>query len=146
MVLTNAQIDLFFTNADQIALCPAPALKLADEGILGPADLLELDKKSMMQISDNLRRPGGRVVDPSNLTATIPTPPYVFGAKSQQRLNVACSVVQYYSMIGRILTAPNLKWDPVLFNFKDIWESIENRRELDNPDTPKISKTLSIMK
>ena len=85
-------------------------------------------------------------MDPNDPTANIPTPPYVFGAKSQQRLNVTCSIVRFYNMIGRILTAPNLKWDPVSSNFKDLWESIEARKESDDPDTPKISKTLPIMK
>ena len=80
MVLTNAQIVSFFTNADQMARRPATATKLADEGIIGPSDLSEFDKKSMAQIADNLCRPGGRVVDPNDPTATIPTPPYVFGA------------------------------------------------------------------
>ena len=93
MVLTNAQIDAFFTNANQMALPAATATKLAEEGISGPADLPEFDNKAMSQIADNLHRPGGRIVDPNDAMSTIPTPPFVFGAKSQQRLNVACSIV-----------------------------------------------------
>ena len=146
MVLTTTQITAFFTNANQMALPAATVTKLAEEGILSPADLSEFDEKAMGQIADNLRRPGGRVVDPNDPNATIPTPPFVFGAKSQQRLNCACKAVRFYNMIGRTLSASNLRWDPVLFNFKGLWEAIIKQKEGDEPDTPKITKALPIMK
>ena len=65
-----------------MALPPATVTKLAEEGILSPTYLSELDDKTMSQTADNLRRPGGQVVDPNNPNSTIPTPPFVFGAKS----------------------------------------------------------------
>ena len=146
MVLTNAQILAFFTNANQMALPIATVTKLAEEGILSPSDLSEFDEKAMGQIADNLRRPGGRIVDPNDPAATIATPPFVFGAKSQQRLNCACKCVRFYNMIGRTLTAQNIRWDPVLSNFKDLFEAILDQKTGDEPDTPKITKTLPIMK
>ena len=109
MVLTNASIDTFFTNAKQMALPARIALKLREEGIWSPADLLEFDTKSMSQIADNLRRPGGRVADPNDTSTTIAIPPFVFSTKSQQQLNIACKVVRFYEMIGHTLTAPNSK-------------------------------------
>ena len=89
MVLTNAQTTAFFENASQMAIPHATVLKLNNEGIETPMDLSEFDKTSICQIADNLRRPGGRVTDPDDPDLTIPTPPFVFGAKSQQRLLVA---------------------------------------------------------
>ena len=120
MVLTNAQILTFFTNANQMALLAATVTKLAKEGIQYPANLLEFGKKAMSLIADNLRRPGGRVVDLNDPAATIPTVPVVFGAKLHQQLNTACSIVRYYNMIGQTLLVSNLQWDLVLSNFKDL--------------------------
>ena len=95
MVLTNAQTTAFFENANQMAIPHDTVIKLNSEGISNALDLSKFDKSSINQIADNLRRPGGRVVDPNNRNATIPTPPFVFGAKSQQRLLVACNVIPF---------------------------------------------------
>ena len=74
----------------------ATVVQLANEGIATVADLLDFDKESLRQIADNLRRPGGRVPDPTPGApsgVSIPQPPYVFGAKLQMRLEVACKLV-----------------------------------------------------
>ena len=146
MVLTNAQTTAFFENASQMAIPHATVLKLNNEGIETPMDLSEFDKTSICQIADNLRQPGGRVTDPDDPDLTIPTPPFVFGAKSQQRLLVACNMIRYYEMIGRTILAQNIKWTPTMKNFKPLWQAIVDRKELKNPDTPIITKTLPIMK
>ena len=77
---------------------------------------------------------------------TIPTPPFVFGAKSQQRLNVACDMIRFYNTIGRTLTAANLQWTTTMSKFKDLWKSIVDRKDKETPMVPKITKTLPIMK
>jgi hypothetical protein len=41
--------------------------------------------------------------------AIIPTPQFVFGAKSQKRLLAACGIVQYYEQTGRPLTEANIQ-------------------------------------
>ena len=112
MVLTANQTTAFFENADQMALPRATVAQLQTEGILAVADLSDFDEDTLSQISENLRRPGGRIPDPSPLAAvgaTIPTPPFVFGAKSQMRLKVACDLVNYYNTTGRPLTATNIQ-------------------------------------
>ena len=124
MVLTNAQITAFFENATKMAIPHATVVKLNQEGISDVSDLAEFDKSSINQIADNLRRPGGRIVDPNDLTMTIPTPPFVVGAKSQQRLNVACDMIRFYNTIGRTLMAANLQWTTTMSKFKDLWKSI----------------------
>ena len=80
MVLTNVQILAFFTNANQMALPPATVTKLAEKGILSPANLSEFKFKAMSRIANSLPRPGGWVIDTNDLNATIPTPPFLFGA------------------------------------------------------------------
>ena len=129
-----------------MALPHATVVQLVNEGIDEPSDLSEFDKSSISLIANNLRRPGGRVVDPNDPGSTIPTPPFIIGAKSQQRLNIACSMIRFYDMIGRDLTASNLQYTPIMSNFKDLWKAICDRKDAGDPDTPAISKALPIMK
>ena len=65
-------------------------VKLREEDISSPADLSKFNKKLMFQIVDNLCRPGGQVVDSNDPSATIETPSFVFGAKSQHCLLTSC--------------------------------------------------------
>ena len=104
MVFTAAQTQAFFEDADQMGIPHATVQQLQNEGITAVDDLAEFDKDSLQQLADNLRRPGGRVPDPNDPNATIPTPPFVFGAKSQKRLLVACDLVRYYQATDRALT------------------------------------------
>ena len=63
-------------------------------------------------MSDNLRRLGGIVANPAAgiaICATIPTSPFVFGAKLQTRLRVVCDLVHFYETIGRPLTALSIQ-------------------------------------
>ena len=97
MVLTGAQVTAFFEDADQMGIPNATVVQMQTEGITTVNDLADFDKDSLQQLADNLRRPGGRVPDPNPNAAagaTIPTPPFVFGAKSQKRLQVACDLVR----------------------------------------------------
>jgi hypothetical protein len=82
-------------------------MQLRDEGIMTVDELIDFDKITVVQIAANLRRPAGRVADPNPGAADgamVPTPPFVFGAKSQQRLVVAAQLVRYYEMVGRTTT------------------------------------------
>ena len=149
MVLTNAQTTAFFENANQMAIPHATVMQLRNEGITAVDDLEEFDADSLAQIANNLRRPGGRIPDPTPGAppgATIPTPPFVFGAKSQMRLEAACDLVRFYRTIGRPLTAANIAWDPVMRNFCEIWKSVKERHAADDPVTPTINKGLPVMK
>ena len=99
MVLTAAQTAAFFEDADQMGIPHDTVEQLAEEGISTVNDLADFNKDSLEQLANNLRHPGGRVPDPDPGAApgaTIPTPPFAFGAKSQtKRLLVACELVQY---------------------------------------------------
>ena len=78
--------------------------------------------------------------------ATIPTPPFVFGAKSQKRLLVACNLVRYYNTVGRNITAANMQWDMVMKNFEIQWKAITDRKDDNEPEVPKITKALPVIK
>ena len=106
-------------------------------------------KSNLKQIAENLKRPGGRVPDPvagAPRGATIPTPPFIFGAKSLMRLTVASEIVQCYVTTDRELTASNMQWDPVIKNFEQHWKALKDRKKEDVAEVPKITKSLGIMK
>ena len=149
MVLTAAQTTAFFEQDAQMGIPHDTVVQLALEGITSVADLADFDKASLQQLADNLRRPGGRVPDPNPAAAagaTIPTPPFVFGAKSQKRLQVACDLVRFYQTVGRDMTAANMQWTHTMKNFEIQWKALKARKDDDTPDVPKITKALPIIK
>ena len=149
MVITAAQTTAFFTEPAQMALPFATRVAIAQEGLEDIADLVEFDEGSLKQITDNLRRPGGRVPDPdpnAAAGATIPTPAFVFGAKSQLRLKAAFDIARYYETTGRALSVGNMRWNPVIKTFTEHWKSLTARKDATDPEVPKISKNLHIMK
>ena len=148
-MLTAAQTTAFFEAAAQMGIPHETVLQLQHEGISSVDDLADFDKDSLQQVADNLRRPGGRVPDPNPGAApgaTIPTPPFVFGAKSQKRLLVASNLVRYYDTVGRTITAANMQWNTVMKNFEVQWKALKDRKDDEEPDVPMISKALPIIK
>ena len=102
MVLTAAQTTAFFENADQMGVQHATVVQLAQEGIQSIDDLANFDREALQQLADNLRHPGGRVPNPNPGAAigeTIPTPAFMFGAKSQKCLGIACEFDTFLSMV-----------------------------------------------
>ena len=96
MVLTAAQTTAFFENTDQMGVQHATVVQLAEEGIQRVDDLADFDKEALEQLADNLQCPGGRVPSPDPGAAvgeTIPTPAFVFVAKSPKCLGIACELV-----------------------------------------------------
>ena len=149
MVLTAAQTTAFFEDVAQMGIPNNTVVQLQAEGITTVDDLDDFDKDSLQQLADNLRHPGGRVPDPNpNATpgATIPMPSFVFGAKSQKRLLVACHLVQYYNTVGQAMTAANMQWNTVMRNFEIQWKALKDRKDDEEPDVPKILKALPVIK
>ena len=143
-----AQTKAFFENPDQMGIPHVTVVQL-QQGITTIQDLADFDKDTLQQLADNLTKPAGRILDPNPAAAAstmIPTPSFVFGAKSQHRISVACEIVRYYNAVGRDITAANMRWTQVIKNFEDQWKALKGRREDDEPDVPKISKSLPIIK
>ena len=146
MVLTAAQTTSFFENADQMGVQHAAVIQLALEGIQMVDDLADFDKEALQQLAG---RPGDRVPNPDPGAAagsTISTPTFVFGAKSQKHLVIACELVRYYNTVGRDLTAVSMRWNNIIKNFEIQWKALKTKRDEDTPDVPKISKSLPIIK
>ena len=78
--------------------------------------------------------------------ATIPTPPFIFGAKLIMRLMAVTKLVRYYVMVGHPLTPANMAWNTVMRNFNEQWQALEEQKENENPDIPKITKALPVIK
>ena len=149
MVLPAAQTTAFFERPDQMGIPHATMVQMQFEGIQSIADLADFEKDSLQQLADNLRKPGGRIADPdpnAPAGATIPTPAFTYGAKTQKRLTVACDLIRYYQTVGRDLTAANIQWNQVMSNFEIQWKALEERKDEDDPDVPKIAKALPIIK
>ena len=149
MALPAIQTTAFFKHADQMRIPHVTMVQLQAEGITLVSDLADFNKDSLQQLVDNLRRPGGRVPDPNPAAqpgSTIPTPPFVFGAKSQRRIAVACDLVNYYRTVGHDLTAANLQLNTVMKNFDVQWTALKEKKGEDSLETPKISKALPVIK
>jgi hypothetical protein len=141
---------LFFEEDAQMMGIPnQTVIHLQTEGLNAVEDLAEFDKETIEGMASNLRRPAGRIADPNPGAAegaTIPTPPFAFGAKSQQRLIHATKLLRFYDTVGRAVTAANLQWTPVMKNFSEQWKALEDKKGGDEPDVPMISKALPIIK
>jgi hypothetical protein len=147
--LTAAQTAAFFENEAQMGIPNETVVQLQQEGIEFVDDLMEYGKDTIEQIAANLRRPAGRIPDPNPNAlagATIPTTPFVFGAKSQKRLITASKLLLYYNTVGRNTTVANLQWTPVMKNFEIQWKALEDKKRGDEPEVPKITKALPIIK
>ena len=149
MVLAAAQTTAFFERPDQMGIPHATMVQMQLEGIQSIADLTDFEKDSLLQLANNLRKPGGRIPDPAPKApagATIPMPAFTYGTKSQKRLTVACELIRYYQIVGRDLTAANIQWNQVMSNFEIQWKALEERKDEDDPDVPKITKASPIIK
>ena len=127
----------------------ATMVQMQLEGIQSVADLADFKKDSLQQLADNSRKHGGRIPDPdpnAPAGATIPTPAFTYGAKSQKWLTVACDLIRYNQTVGRDLTAANIQWNQVMSNFEIQWKALKEGKDEDDPDVPKIAKALPIIK
>jgi hypothetical protein len=149
MVLTAGQTAAFFHEEAQMGIPNETIAQMQAEGITNVQDLADFEKESLQQLADNLRKPGGRIPDPNPNAApgaTIPTPAFVFGAKSQKRLSVATDLIKYYDATGRDYTAANLQWTNVVKNFDIQWKALKVKQREDPPEIPKLSKALPVIK
>ena len=82
--MTTSQMVAFFENGNQMGIPHDTVTQMAQEGIVTIGDLIEFDRQPLQRIADNLRRPGGRIADPTpgaTTGSTIPTSPFVFWSK-----------------------------------------------------------------
>ena len=124
-------------------------VQLGNEGIKTVEDLVDFEKYTIQQVADSFQRPGGSIPDPTPNTApgaTIPTPPFVFGTKPHKQILAACEIVQYYQTTGRGITTSNIQWNLVIKNFEAEWKALKEQKKGDEPDDPKITNALPVIK
>ena len=59
---------------------------------------------------------------------------------------MGCDLIRYYQTVGRDLTAANIQLNQVMSNFEIQWKALKERKDEDDPDVPKITKALPIIK
>ena len=82
----------FFDNETQMAMTHSTRIQFQSEGMTSLDDLVDCDEDNISTISDNLRRPRGRIPDlnySANAVDTMHALPFGFGAKSQMKLAAA---------------------------------------------------------
>ena len=149
MVLMAAQMTAFFEDVAQMGIPHVTVIQLQQEGISSINDLADFDKDSLQQLADNLRCPGGCIPDLNPGAAPgamILTPPFVFRVKSQKWLLAACNLVHYYATVGHPIMANNMQWMNIMKNFEIQWKALIDHKDDDEPEVPKISKALPVIK
>ena len=58
----------------------------------------------------------------------------------------ACELVRLYKTIERPITAMNLPYRTVIYNFTLMWKALVNQKDGDVPESPKVSKGLTFIK
>lgn len=127
VVWTAANRNTWFTSAAQMGLSVEAYQALQDEGITAVDDLAEFDEKQLKEIAKNLRQ--GQVAGGN---------PVVLKAGSLNRLTVSANLMRYYKKVGRDTSPQNVSWQ-VGKNFKVIYEAIQEQKDEDPGDVPKLN-------
>lgn len=137
MVFTQAQQTAFYTDPAQMGI-PATLYNphLINQGIQTADDLLECDD----ELLDNVYKQISRMPPPAP-----PAAPFIFSAKSLARIKTAARAVRFYDCVDRTLTPGIMQWTPTLSAFKEEMDAIKIAQNREEPDVPKITKTLQIM-
>ena len=99
-MITGSETNLLFETNNQMDIPNTTVAHIVNEGIYKVTNIPPFDKDTLQDITENIRRPGGRVPDP-NYIDLVPLPvlplplttilnrPFVFGVKSQKRFLIA---------------------------------------------------------
>eukprot|EP00957_Ditylum_brightwellii_P072254 5492416-Ditylum_brightwellii.AAC.1 len=142
--LTKEQTNSFFTSSRQIEVSKETLAQLGQEGIKKVKDLVEFSKDILKQVAENLKRLGGRTKNPdkekgNNNPSTIPQTPYLFGVRTQKRLQEALELTRYYATVGHCLTVSNTVYKTVIQSFTNQWASLKDHKHQTQPVVLKIT-------
>ena len=137
-MVTQQQLTTFYTGAENLSIPVVTYVQLQEEGLTTFEDLLTFKPEDVKRIAEGLRRPSGRIPDPTAgaaAGATIPTPPFPFPTKSQIRLEAAIELAHFYDTVGRAFTAQNMMFMPIMKNFKELWDALQEKKKKDEKQT-----------
>ena len=69
-----------------------------------------------------------------------------YSSTSQTLLIAACNLVRFYEAVVRDATSTNVHWGTIVNNFQHQWKAPKKRNKEGVAETPKTSKTLTIIK
>ena len=149
MILPGSQTTTFFEDFSHKGIPHPTMIQLQEEYIIIVDDISDFDKTTIEQLAVNLRRPAGRVEDPEhsdNAYTMIPTPLFVFGARSRTRLGTDAELVRYYETVNCTITVSNMTWSQTVKNFQVQWKSLEEKKNNYKPNIPAIMKAFPVIK
>ena len=122
MVLSDAQIMVFFEEISQIVITHLTILQLQQGGIYNVDNVIGFYKEKLNKVTDDLKYTGGWLLgqNPGDISgATNPTPPFVFRENPQKRLLEACWILHYYETVGRWIAPYDIVWVKVINIFSE---------------------------
>eukprot|EP00957_Ditylum_brightwellii_P057470 4357191-Ditylum_brightwellii.AAC.1 len=148
--LTKEQTNTFFMSSRQIEVSKETIAQLGHEGIKKVEDLVEISKDNWKQVTENLKRPGGRMKNlakekGNDNPSTIPQTLYLFGVRMQKRLQETSELTRYYAIVGCRLTVSDTVNETVIRSFTNQWASMKDGKGQTQPVVPKITAELPIM-
>ena len=145
-MVTQAQTNAFFRNADQMALAQRTQVKLGTEGVTEIHHCGQWNDDDWDQFAKICKSPE-QIQDPNGAPgALIAQVPFQVGVMSLKRLKGASALVSFYEATGRTITAANMQWDSVVKNFLEQWKALEEKSKQDDPDVPKLTKGTTVAK
>ena len=129
MVLTDPQTPPFFECDDQMALPHDAVIQLVIEEVNAVNDLEDFVKDILDQVSKNLRGGGFQV-----------------SVKSEMSLLHAADAVWHHLDAGQLTAGAKMWRDSIIKNFAVKLKALLDRKKEDDPEVPKITKTLTVAK
>ena len=138
---TNAFKSWLKANPNMKLSSDAAVTRITYEGITSFTALLDFDKKSIERLPATCKESIPAIAE--DRAAGIVAEPAVPGANissiAVRRLIIAVAAAKYYTSIGREMDASNMHYTNVLSKFKIEWESYEELKDNDEPETPLIN-------
>eukprot|EP00957_Ditylum_brightwellii_P144552 11011271-Ditylum_brightwellii.AAC.1 len=149
--LTKDQTNTFFRNYKQMEVLKEMLTQLDLEGIKKVKDLAEYSKDNWKHVAKNLNCPGGRMKNldkekDNNNPSMVPQTLYLFGARTQKRLQEALELTRYYYTVGCCLIFANTAYAMVIQSFTNQWAGLKDCKCQTQPVALKITTELPIMR
>ena len=123
-------------------------VKLREEHVNIPEDLVEFNANYVRSIAKELRKPSGLVASGSSdrIAPTLVSDPRVrIGVNTLMSLEKATHIMKYNEMINLKTSESLLRHDPIIKNFKLEFDAIEEHKKME-VSKPQISQKLDVVR